>query len=707
MPQLLKTHHEGVLAQEPTSIHKLPVYSVELPGTRPEDGSETGIYRTAIHPGDLRSDFPQIKTMYDAFQSGKRISGNRPCFGHRPTTRDPVTGAVKSEGYVWQTYNQIAERRINFGCGLNKINQDAVKVDKFNLAIYAVNRPEWMIADLAAHCFSWTTVALYDTLGPETTEFILNHADVPICVTSIDKVINLIKLAPSIPTLKVVISMDVVPPVSAGSAAPFDILKQWAAEKGLALYSFAEVEALGEKNRVPLVLPKPEDACCISYTSGTTGNPKGAILTHGNIVSVLRAQFDHGNDQNPDDVHISYLPLAHVYERVAMSAMLCNGSAVGFFRGDVSLLIEDIGVLRPTIFVSVPRLLNRIYDRVMAQGMNSGSALKTAIFSRALQAKLAHLKATGSITHPLWDALVFNKVKAALGGRVRIVLSGSAPISPEVLQFLRVAFCTQVVEGYGQTESTAGLTVSIQNDFDPSHVGFAVSCNEIKLVSLPEMSYLATDKPHPRGEIWCRGPNVFAGYYKDEEKTKETITEDGWLKTGDVGAIDEKGRLKIIDRKKNIFKLAQGEYIAPEKVEGVYEKASLVGQIFVHGDSLQSELVAIVVPEQENAIESTVNPGPALPGAEALPIIVELCKNKKFAELVLKDMDAKAKKAKLRGFEFVKAIHLEPEFFSVQNGMLTPTFKLKRNDAAKLYRPVIDELYAALAAAKPPAPAKL
>ncbi|KAJ3095256.1 hypothetical protein HDU97_007115 [Phlyctochytrium planicorne] len=673
-----------------------------------------GIYRSAICPSELRVDFPNVKTMYDAFQQGKKVSGNRPCAGHRPTVRDPITGAVKSEGFVWQTYNQISERRINFGCGLFKIQREVVGGnDKFNLGIYAVNRPEWLIADLATHCFSWTTVALYDTLGPETAEFILNHSEVPICVTSIDKVVNLIQLAPKVPSLKVIVSMD---PAGTG-VTPFAILKEWAKEKGLTLVSFAEVEALGAKNRVPLVLPKPEDAACISYTSGTTGNPKGAILTHGNLVSVLRAQFDHGNDQTPEDVHISYLPLAHVYERVCMSSMLCNGSAIGFSRGDVALLIEDIACLRPTVFASVPRLLNRIYDRVMAQGTQSGSALKTAIFKRALDAKLANLKTTGSVTHPFWDALVFNKVKAALGGRVRVILSGSAPISPDVLQFLRVAFCTQVLEGYGQTESTAGLTVSIHNDYDPNHVGFAVSCNEIKLVSLPEMSYLATDKPYPRGEIWVRGANVFAGYLKDEAKTKETITEDGWLKTGDVGAIDEKGRVRIIDRKKNIFKLAQGEYVAPEKIEGVYEKCSLVGQIFVHGDSLQSELVAIIVPDQEHAVnvgkhyklipESTPNPGPALPGAEPLPVVRELCNNAKFKELVQKELDVAGKKAKLRGFEFVKGIHLEADFFTVANGLLTPTFKLKRNDAATKYRPVIDKLYEEINAKKPPAPAKL
>ncbi|KAJ3173865.1 hypothetical protein HK101_011019 [Irineochytrium annulatum] len=708
---------DGLPVRDPETVYKLPLYSVEVPGTRPSDGSETGSYRSALTPAGLVTDFPTIKTFYDAFQYGKKVGGNRPCLGHRPTSRDPATGVIRSEGYVWQTYNQVSERRINFGCGLMQVHREVfgAEGDKFNVGIYAVNRPEWVIADLAAHCFSLCTVALYDTLGPETAEFIINHGDLPGVVTSIDKVANLLRLAPKCPKMKFIISMDSAPKF-AGVAAPFAILKQWAAEKGVKLYSFAEVEEMGQKHRIPLVLPKPADRACISYTSGTTGNPKGAILTHANLVAFLRAQIDGGNIGEPDDVHISYLPMAHVYERVCMSMTLTCGGAIGFYRGDVALLLEDIAILKPTIFVSVPRLLNRIYDRIQQQGLNSGSAIKTALFKRAVDSKMAHMKATGSVTHPFWDRLVFNKVRAALGGRVRVIYSGSAPIAPEVPPFLRIAFCCHFLEGYGSTESTAALTMNWPNDYELGTVGAPVPSNEVKLVSVPEMGYNATDKPFPRGEICVRGANVFAGYYKDEAKTKETITEDGWLLTGDIGVIDAKGRVIIVDRKKNIFKLSQGEYVAPEKIENVYLKASLVSQIFVHGDSVQSELVCVVVPEQERAInvakqhklipESTVNPGPALPGAEPLQIVRDLCGMAKFKDLVQKELDVIGKEAKLRGFEYVKAVHLEADPFSMENGLITPTFKLKRNECASLlqikYRPQIDAMYKEINDKKPP-----
>ncbi|KAI9362051.1 hypothetical protein DFJ73DRAFT_813160 [Zopfochytrium polystomum] len=698
--------YKGVLHYDASQLHKFPIYALEIAGTRPSDGSQTGVYRSIISPEKLTDSFPNIATLYDVFQHGLKLGPNMPCFGHRPTTRDPLTGAVTSKGYVWQTYRQISERRINFGCGLNKINEDYLRAgEKFHVAIYAVNRPEWMITDLGAHLFSCVTVALYDTLGPDASQFIINHSDTPVVVASIDKVPILISLAEKCPKMKAIISMD-GPPANAEpsvvSTSPFGILRNWAAEKGILLFSFFEVETLGMKNRVPFRLPQKDDLASFSYTSGTTGQPKAAMIRHGNLVAGLRGFIEMGTLPNVGDVHLSYLPLAHVYERIIMTAALGTACAIGFSRGDVKLLIEDIGTLRPTIFVSVPRLLNRVADAIMTRA-TTGSALAAAIFKTALQAKLDHMDATGQVTHPFWDALVFNKVKNALGGRVQKIGSGSAPISSDVKRFLRVAFGVQVLEGYGQTENCAASTISFAFDYSPGNVGSVVPSNEIKLVAVPEMNYHPTDKPFPRGEIWQRGANIFAGYYKDEAKTREALTEDGWLKTGDIGYIDERGRIYIIDRKKNIFKLSQGEYVAPEKLENVYIKCPLIAQSFVHGDSLRNELVAVVVLDQEHAIPAgvaagilppgTPNPGPALPGAAPHPLVVELSNSKQFTQLVLNQLVKTGKESKLRGFELVKAVRIVPEQFSLENGLLTPTFKLKRNEAVNYFRALITDMY--------------
>ncbi|KAF5826297.1 hypothetical protein DUNSADRAFT_3709 [Dunaliella salina] len=237
----------------------------------------------------------------------------------------------------------------------------------------------------------------------------------------------------------------------------------------------------------------------------------------------------------------------------------------------------------------------------MAQ-VRSSSPLARALFERAY----AHKKAcmlqgdpVGGRWGRFYDALVFSKIKARLGGEVKTMTSGSAPISDEVMFFLRICFGATVMEGYGLSESTSGIVISHPEDYTAGHVGAPMPSAEIKLIDIPEMNYYNTDQPYPRGEVCARGPTIFQGYYKDPQQTAEVLDKDGWLHTGDVGMWLPGGRLKIIDRKKNIFKLSQGEYIAPEKIENIYLRSPMVAQAFVYGDSLRPQLVAIVVPDPE------------------------------------------------------------------------------------------------------------
>ncbi|KAJ6757187.1 LONG-CHAIN-FATTY-ACID--COA LIGASE [Salix koriyanagi] len=206
---------------------------------------------------------------------------------------------------------------------------------------------------------------------------------------------------------------------------------------------------------------------------------------------------------------------------------------------------------------------------------------------------------SGQNRSPMWDRLVFNKIKEKLGGRVKFMGSGASPLSPDVMDFLRVCFGCQVLEGYGMTETSCVISSVDQGDNLSGHVGSPNPACEIKLVDVPEMNYTSEDQPHPRGEICVRGPSIFQGYYKAEVQMREVIDDDGWLHTGDIGLWLPAGRLKIIDRKKNIFKLAQGEYIAPEKVENVYTKCRFVSQCFIYGDSFNSSLVAVVAVEPD------------------------------------------------------------------------------------------------------------
>ena len=286
---------------------------------------------------------------------------------------------------------------------------------------------------------------------------------------------------------------------------------------------------------------------------------------------------------------------------------------IGYSTGSPLRLIEDLQILKPSVLPSVPRVLNRIYQAISANLQAPG--LKGALFRRAVAAKLERLKQTGNHTHPFWDKLVFNKVRAILGGRVDVLFSGSAPLNPEVMDFLRVTLVCNLIQGYGMTENCGTCTRPFPMDATAAGtVGWPQPVNEIKLVDVPSMGYSVLDEPHPRGEICVRGANCFSAYYKSEsepsasrcpiyllridpEATKETIDEEGWVHTGDVGLVDEVGRFKIIDRVKNIMKLSQGEYVALERIENVYAACPIVQQIYVHGDSLQSYLLAIVIPD--------------------------------------------------------------------------------------------------------------
>lgn len=350
---------------------------------------------------------------------------------------------------------------------------------------------------------------------------------------------------------------------------------------------------------------------------------------------------------------------------------------------------------RPTIIPVVPRVVNKIHDKIVA-GMAAKGGMTERMFHTALAAKSMGL-AQGKLTHALWDRILFNKIKRALGlDCVRCMVSGSAPLSPKVMTFFRCLLGVPVCEGYGQTEGSAAGSLGHPEDMTSvGHVGGPHKCVEIVLVDVPEMGYLFTDTAHNgepcqgRGEICIRGPPVFKGYYKDDEKTRETVDEEGWLHSGDVGLWTADGQLKIIDRKKNIFKLAQGEYVSAEKVENVINQALLIGQSFVYGDSFQTYLVAIVVPDEEPVrawAESNV------PDA-ASTSFSELCKSEELRNEILSEIQRLSKINGLHGFETIKAVYLERNVFSVEKDLVTPTFKLKRQQLKKFFSKQIEEMY--------------
>uniref|UniRef100_A0A8I3WU66 Long-chain-fatty-acid--CoA ligase n=1 Tax=Callithrix jacchus TaxID=9483 RepID=A0A8I3WU66_CALJA len=563
----------------------LSMQSVEVAGSG-------GARRSTLLDSDepLVCFYEDVTTLYEGFQRGIHVSNNGPCLGSRKP----------DQPYEWLSYKQ------------------------------------WVIIEQGCFAYSMVIVPLYDTLGSEAITYILNKAELSLVFVDKPEKAKLLlegvenKLTPG---LKIIVLMDAY-----GSE-----LVERGKKCGVEVISMKAMEDLGRANRQKPKPPAPEDLAVVCFTSGTTGNPKGALITHRNVVSDCSAfvkMTENTVIPRPDDILISFLPLAHMFERVVECVMLCHGAKIGFFQGDIRLLMDDLKVLQPTVFPVVPRLLNRMFDRIFGQ---ANTTLKRWLLDFASKRKEAELRSGIIRNNSLWDKLIFRKIQSSLGGRVRLMVTGAAPVSATVLTFLRAALGCQFYEGYGQTECTAGCCLTMPGDWTAGHVGAPMPCNLIKLVDVEEMNYIAAKG---EGEVCVKGPNVFQGYLKDPAKTAEALDKDGWLHTGDIGKWLPNGTLKIIDRKKHIFKLAQGEYIAPEKIENIYLRSEPVAQVFVHGESLQAFLIAIVVPDIETLCSWARKRG--LDGS-----FEELCRNKDVKKAILEDMVRLGKDSGLKPFEQV------------------------------------------------------
>lgn len=443
-------------------------------------------------------------------------------------------------------------------------------------------------------------------------------------------------------------------------------------------------------------LPKPTDIYTLSYTSGTTGEPKGAMINHHNLVAAAQVdKFDAYFKSVDRCVHISYLPLPHVFERLLFGMVCHKKGKYAMFNGNVLKIKEDLAILKPNIFVSVPRLFNKFADTIR-MGLGQATGVKKWLVDRAVKVKMENYEEDGSVTDWFYDKVVFSKMKAVLGGNVRIMITGSAPIALEVIKFLKICFCVNIAEGYGQTEGTAGEFLPDMGDHSSGNVGGIAKHLEFKLIDVPEMKYLSTDqdeqgRPTPSGEILVRGYSVIPGYYKNQVQTDEAIDKDGWLHSGDIGMLLPENRaLKIIDRRKNIFKLSQGEYVAPDRLEQVFKTCMPVEDIFVYGDSFKSCLVACIF---VNAPGLKAYSGDANLDISAFENATSEGINKKeFTDIVLKSLNEAATNAKLKGFEKIKKVYLCPKDFNVHQ-LVTATFKLKRNEAKAFFKSEIDVMY--------------
>ena len=599
--------------------------------------------------------------------------------------------------FTWITYEEANNIMTNFCLGLNVMNL-CPKIDIENegsfrfLGIYSRNKKEWLLSFLGAMKDSITIVTIYETLGDLAVEFILEQTQITSVVIEIKALAKILELAKKnrLSNLKNIIVIE--------KEDDEETCKKLE-ELGLNVYSWEEIVEKGknEDQNIKIKNAEPEDICEINYTSGTTGYPKGVKLTHKNIVVGTDVGEFIGLNATTKDLYISYLPYAHIMETFIITYAFNHGVAIGIYNGSASKLIEDIQILKPTAICAVPRIFQRIYDAINNK-VKTKSTIAQKIFQRAIEIKMKDYEETGMYKNILLDNLVFTEVRKTLGGRLRFMLVGSAPMDGYILNFLRCSLSVEIMEGYGQTENVAGALLSNTCDPVTNHLGGPGWWVELKLVDQPELGYTSknidkeTGKSRPSGELCSRGPNICKGYFRNPEKTKETIDEEGWLHSGDIAQIipEHGNALRIVDRVKNIFKLQQGEYVSPEKIENLYEKCKYIEQIFIYGNSLKNYLVCIVHPNNNDIIKYFKSKG-----------INDIDKNnwkeyledKDLKEEIIKEIDSFGRKIGLKGFEIPKKVHLFKDEFSVENQIITPTMKIKRHIAKNIFEKEINDMY--------------
>ena len=620
----------------------------------------------------------------------------RPCLGRRLKKGENEKGEpIYEDKYTYFSSSEVYNMCLNFSKNIHEKKDKLIHKDTYNniefdlVGIFANNCTEWVVSDLGCQMDTITTVTLYATLGPNAFNFICEQTEIKTILVTPDLVKTLCDLKQKfkLDNLTYAILFDLT--TNCDSDKVLSQLK----EAGFTAYSFTK-DFIKENNNVKesdLRISQPDTIMTICYTSGTTGNPKGVMLSQRNLISVLETVIDGGSI--PVDeyaAHISFLPLAHIFERMVISGFMGIGAKVGFISGSVkTTLMEDIKYFGPTLLFTVPKVLQTIRNKVF-DGFNKLSGWKKKLAYTAYYTKLDNYKKYGIVTHAVYDFLIFKKIREMFGNRIKTVLCASAPLRKELADDFKVFLSVPVVEGLGMTELSGSPFCTNYNDYTNFTAGGVNWGARMLLKSVPDLGYTADDEIEgikcPAGEMCLKGPLVFHGYYKNDEENKNCFDEEGYFHTGDVGRIfpNYGNGLKIVDRVKEIFKLSQGEYIIPAKLESVYSKSVYVSQIMIYGNPTKNKIIGIIIPDKKKC-------------ADELNMSVEDLakdnKNKDLINLILKDLEKLAKEAEFNGLEKLKYIIVDFEEFTNNNNCLTPTMKIIRKNVEKKYKEKIDNLY--------------